>query len=62
MTYPKPVMSITELLALGFTRDYLNRMVHHKMAYKYAIKTSNRGKWYIDTEEFEKLRSKGRLV
>lgn len=57
MTYPKPMMSITELVKLGFSRDELSRDVHVK-GQNFAIKTPGGGKWRIDTEEYEKFRRK----
>ncbi|SHI44578.1 hypothetical protein [Parasporobacterium paucivorans] len=62
MNYPKPLMSISELTELGFSRDYLKRIVHHKQAVKFANRTSRGGKFIIDTEEFEKLRKRGILI
>jgi len=58
MQYPKPIMSITELTKLGFSRDYLDRAVHSKHADYFARRTSKRGKFLIDTEKFEKAREK----
>jgi len=57
MIYPKPLMSITELCELGFSRDELNRDVHAK-GQRFATKTPGGGKWRIDTEEYEKFRKK----
>lgn len=57
MTYPKPIMSITELMALGFSRDFLNQCAHRK-GQTYASKTLGGGKWLFDTAEFEKQRVK----
>lgn len=54
MQYPKPIMSITELTKLGFSRDYLDRAVHSKHANYFAQRTSRRGKFLIDTEKFQK--------
>lgn len=61
MQYPKPLMSISEMVELGYSKDYLKRIVHHRLAYRFADRTSARGKFRIDTEEFEKLRKKGAL-
>ena len=55
MHYPKPIMKITQLNELGFSRDFLNRAVHHK-GQGFAHKTSEKGDWLIDTDEFEKWR------
>lgn len=54
MNYPKPIMSITELTKLGFSRDYLKRCIHIKGFP--GTRTSPNGKWIVDTEEFEKWR------
>lgn len=54
MKYPKPLMSITELMKCGYSRDYLDRAVHSQYAHLFARRTSKRGKFMIDTEEFEK--------
>lgn len=54
MKYPKLIMSITELTELGFSRDYLKRCTHIKGFP--GTRTSKKGKWMIDTEEFEKWR------
>lgn len=56
MQYPKPIMSVSELVKLGFTRDELNRAVHRKNQ-NFATKTLGGGKWRIDTEKFEQFRT-----
>ena len=63
MTYPKPLMSITEMTKLGYSRDYLNRIAHHKLAYKYVRRTSNKKKAKIkfDVEVLEKLIKSGEV-
>lgn len=40
MTYPKPLMSVTEMQKLGFSRDFLYRIARRKLAYKYIRRTS----------------------
>ena len=55
MKYQKPIMKISQLQVLGFSRDFLNRAVHSK-GQRFAKKTSEKGDWLIDTEEFEKWR------
>lgn len=64
MQYPKPIMSITELnKEMGFSKDFLYRAVHHRLAHKFAVKNGkNNSKYQIDTEEFEKIRKRGLLV
>ena len=57
MTYPKPIMKMAELKAMGFTEDYIMR-VYHMRGQKVAWKASNKVNSPIlfDTEELEKLR------
>ena len=54
MKYPKPMMSITELTALGFSRDYLQKAVHCKHSDEFAYRTGRGGKFMVDTEKFDK--------
>lgn len=65
MKYPKPIMSKTEMhKVMGYSMDYLNRIVHHKYAEKFCWKKNEKAgnsKYFFDTEEFEKLRKKGVL-
>lgn len=58
MEYPKPIMSITELEALGFSKTELKYAVHAR-GQNFAVKTHGGGKWKIDTEKFEKWRTRG---
>lgn len=57
MTYPKKVMSITEMVDVGYPRAYMNQMVNIP-GQDFAFKTSEKGKWMIDTEAFEKFKEK----
>lgn len=59
MQYPKPIMSITELTEMGFSRDYLYNMVRRN-GQKFCTRKSNkrRSHFMIDTELFEKERMK----
>lgn len=58
MTYPKAVMSITEMVnTMGYSRGYMNQMVNIP-GQKFAFKTSENGKWMIDTEAFEAFKKK----
>lgn len=58
MVYPKPVMSITEIhITMGIPLAELKRAVHVP-GQNFASLTSGRGKWLIDTEEYEKWRKK----
>jgi len=56
MQYPKPIMTITELVPLGFTKHYLKRVCHVK-GQDFAKKTPGGGKYYFDVEKFEKWRN-----
>lgn len=56
MVYPKKIMSITELVALGFSRDELKR--YTRISSCPATKTYGGGKWLFDTEKFEEWRNK----
>lgn len=65
MQYPKPVMSKSELhTQMGFSLDYLTRIVHHPLAHKFCWKKNKNvknSKYFFDTEQFEKLREKGAI-
>lgn len=59
MVYTKSLMSITELVKLGYSRAVLNDWVH---IYDFpALKTSPKGKWLIDTTKLEKWLLKHKL-
>lgn len=58
MRYPKPIMSISEMAEMGFSRTALYEFAHHQLAERYVIKTPKGGKIFFDTAEFEKLRSR----
>lgn len=57
MTYPKPVMRLSELKAMGFNEEWL-RAVARKRNQKIAWQTSNKknSPWMFDTEELERVR------
>lgn len=59
MQYPKPIMSLTELTALGFSRDYLYNMAHRR-GQKYCTRKTDKKRSHLmfDTELFEKERMK----
>lgn len=58
MTYPKALMSITEMVdEMGCSRGYMNQMVNIP-GQEFAFKTSENGKWMIDTEAFEAFKQK----
>lgn len=56
MKYPKPLMSISELVELGFSRTDLKQAAHHHLSYKYIQVTKGNGKFLFDTEQWEKYR------
>ena len=56
MKYPKALMSVTELVKLGFSRADLNQAAHHRLSYKYIQVTQGGGKFLFDTAEWEKCR------
>ena len=60
MTYPKPLMSITELVKMGFPRDMLYKAAHAKGAERYIIRTPGGGKILFDTEKFERVKKRWR--
>lgn len=59
MQYPKQLMSISELVLLGYSRDYLKNIVHAP-GQKFATLTPGGGKWQIDVEELERYRTRQR--
>lgn len=56
MIYPKPVMTITELAGLGFSKTQLYEAAHHRLSGRYVIKSPGGRKIRFDTAEFEKIR------
>ena len=56
MNYPKPIMSISELVKMGFPKELLYKAAHAKGSERYVTKTPGRGKFLFDTEKFEKVR------
>lgn len=59
MTYPKKVMSLSELTELGFPMKMLREICKSIDAYRFVTRTSEKktAKLLIDTEEFEKVRT-----
>lgn len=57
MQYPKAVMSITELVEIGFGRDDMKAACHAE-GQDFATRTVGGGKFLIDTEKFEQWRQK----
>lgn len=60
MTYPKPLMSITELVKMGFPRDMLYKAAHAQGCERYIIRTPGGGKILFYVEKWEKMRRKWR--
>ena len=58
MTYPKPVMKLTELQKMGFPYEYLMRVFRvNNRAIAWKMNPAKRNSPIIfDTEEFEKFR------
>lgn len=52
MIYPKPLMSISELKEMGFSKRMLEEYAHMKNSP--AFKTPGGGKWLFDTEKLDK--------
>lgn len=63
MKYDKKLMSITELVALGYPRSFLKRIVNAENSAKFTIRTSGSktAKFLIDTEEFDKMLKSGEI-
>ncbi|MBE5968779.1 MAG: hypothetical protein E7242_00945 [Lachnospiraceae bacterium] len=61
MTYPKPVMSVSEMAKLGFSKDFLYQAINSRWGSTFSRKTSSakNAKIYIDTEKFNKLYERG---
>lgn len=57
MQYPKKIMSISELIEMGFSR-YDLYAYYHRRGQSYARKSPGNGKIMFDTEKFEKFRMK----
>lgn len=58
MKYPKQIMTITELVNMGFSRTWLYQMARAEGSERYIIRTP--GKIFFDTERFEKYRGEWR--
>ena len=63
MKYEKKLMSITELVALGYPRSFLKRVVNADNSAKFTIRTSvsKNAKILIDTAEFDKMLKSGEI-
>lgn len=63
MTYPKPLMSVSEMHKLGYSREFLYRIARHKYAYKFIRRTSAKktSKILFDTEVLDKLMRSGEV-
>jgi len=59
MEYPKPIMSLTELSLMGFSRTYLNQMAHMEgQRCCTRMSEKNKSKIIFDTARFEKERER----
>ena len=60
MKYPKEVMTIKELKAMGFSEAQLRAAFHSELnegkRYAWKMTDSPKSTIYFDTEEFEKIR------
>lgn len=57
MDYPKPVMKISELKKLGFSREYLLKAYRRKgQSYAWKMSPAPNSPIVFDTEAFEKWR------
>lgn len=58
MNYPKPIMSIKELVQMGYSKTDLYTAAHHPFSRYYLIPTAGGGKFRFDTDKWEKYRDK----
>lgn len=60
MVYPKPIMTIPELLKMGFTTDELLRATKEKgQTFAWQLSPGKRGStWRFDTEGLEEWRKR----
>lgn len=57
--YPKPIMSLTELTLMGFSRTYLNQMAHMEgQRCCTRLSRKDKSKIMFDTTKFEKERER----
>lgn len=57
--YPKPVMTMSEMMELGFSRYFLQCAARCKFKDEITIRNGKRGNIYFITASFENLRQKG---
>lgn len=60
MIFPKPTMSITELVQGGFYSRWQLECDVNAEGQNFAWRTSRRGKWQIDVESYQKWLSRKR--
>ena len=58
MNYPKPIMSISELVELGYSREMLYRAAHALGSKRYILRTPGNGKILFDTEKFDRVKDR----
>ena len=63
MKFPKKMMSIKELVELGYSKAFLIRIAHHKLSNKYIRRTSSasNAKILFDVETLDKLLQSGEV-
>lgn len=63
MKFPKKIMSIKELVELGYSKTFLIRIAHHKLSNKYIRRTSSasNAKILFDVETLDKLLQSGEV-
>ena len=63
MTYSKKLMSIKELSEIGYQKEFLKRIAHHRLAHKYVRRTSTaiNAKILFDVEILDKLIRSGEV-
>lgn len=60
ITYPKPLMTFSEMISIGIPEAVLLRAIHRKdRPYADKAGTGRTSKWLFNTEEFEYYRSQG---
>lgn len=58
MEYPKKIMSIAELAALGHNKDYLRQLAHMRefgRGYGFRLSNARNGKIYFYTDSLDEL-------
>ena len=53
MDYPKPVMNLSQLAEMGFSKSTLRSLIREP-GQKIAVKTPGGGKWLVDTAALDR--------